>query len=162
MDIQECEEVDAETKLKDYANIHPEDNDIIENFKRENKIAIRKTEREVYRACKLLGYQINTLQVRGESSPFTTIGYGNATTWEGRLLQMKILEERLDEYQRSGVSEFPKHMMACREGINLNPEDPNYDIFKFANKVSATTIYPDYIFPENQEEHTGGSAFYMG
>ena len=40
--------------------------------------------------------------------------------------------------------------------------DPNYDLFKFANKVSAISCFPDYVFPENQEEHTGGSAFYMG
>ena len=53
-------------------------------------------------------------------------------------------------------------MMAIRKGINLNKEDPNYDLFQLANKVSAKTCYPDYIFPENQEEHTGGSAFYMG
>lgn len=162
MDLRDLSEDNAEQLVDNLSVIHPETPIINTLYPKENKIAIRKTEREVYRSCKLLSYQINTLQVRGESSPFTTIGYGNATNWEGRLIQQKILEERLDEFNRSGVQEFPKHMMAVRNGINLNPKDPNYDLFKLANKVSAISCYPDYIFPENQEEHTGGSAFYMG
>lgn len=162
MDLQDVDEDTAKCQLEDMVPVHP-DNDIIKtHLERENKVAVRKTEREVYRACKLLSYQMNTLQVRGESSPFTTIGYGNSTTWEGRLIQQKILEERWDEFHRSGVQEFPKHMMAVRKGINYFETDPNYDLFKLANKVSALSAYPDYIFPENQETHTGGSAFYMG
>jgi len=162
-DLTEEDESCAENNLSHCeGDIHPENPWVIKHFKRENEIAIKKTEREVYKACKLLSYQINTLQVRGESSPFTTIGYGNATTWEGRLLQRMILQERLDEFDKSGTQEFPKHMMVVRKGINLLQEDHNYDLFKLANKVSAKTCYPDYIFPDNQEKHTGGSAYYMG
>lgn len=160
VDNEEQAEVVLTEKLSN--DIHPENSEIVRLFSRVNEIAIRKTEKETYKACKLLSYQINTLQVRGESSPFTTIGYGNSTTWEGRLIQKSILQERLDEFERSGVQEFPKHMMAIRKGVNFNQDDPNYDLFKFANKVSAKTCYPDYIFPDNQEKHTGGSAYYMG
>lgn len=141
---------------------HPLDEVLCADFPKEVEIAIRKTKREVYRAVKLLSYQLNTLQIRGESSPFVTISYGLATTWEGRLLQKCILQERLDEFERSAVQEFPKHMMLIRKGINLEVSDINYDIFQLALKTSAKTCYPDYIFPENQELHTGGSATYMG
>lgn len=162
-DLQDISKQEALEQLKYCEGVlHPENEWVNKHLSRENKIAIRKTEKETYKACKLLSYQINTLQVRGESSPFTTIGYGNALTWEGRLLVKSLLHERLDEFNRSGVQEFPKHLMAVRKGINYNKEDKNYDLFKLANKVSAITCYPDYIFPENQELHTGGSAYYMG
>lgn len=125
-------------------------------------IAMKKTEREVYRSAKLLSYQLNTLQVRGESSPFVTITYGSSTTEFGRLIQKCILQERLDEFDKSGVQAFPKHQFITKEGINLNKQDINYDLFQLAIKTSARTCYPDYIFPDNQLKHSGGSASYMG
>ena len=164
--IDAVEDLGGEVEdLKPYTldgTYHPLDEGLCADFSKEVVIAIRKTKREVYRAAKLLSYQLNTLQIRGESSPFVTISYGKATTWEGRLLQECILQERLDEFEKSGVQEFPKHMMIIKEGINLNKGNPNYDIFQLALKTSAKTCYPDYIFPDNQELHTGGSATYMG
>jgi ribonucleoside-triphosphate reductase len=136
-----------------------EDDTVCERYE---KIALRKVEREVYRSSKLLSYQLNTLQVRGESSPFVTITYGKATSWEGKLVQRMILKERMDEFLLSGVQEFPKHQFIVREGVNFNPEDPNYDIFQQAIKTSAKTCYPDYIYPDNQVKLTGGEASYMG
>lgn len=139
-----------------------EDLSVNEVSQRVKDIALKKTRREVYRACKLLSYQLNTLQVRGESSPFVTITYGLSTTPFGRMLQECILNERLDEFDKSGVQAFPKHQFIVKEGVNLNREDINYDLFKLANKTSARTCYPDYIFPDNQLKHSGGAASYMG
>ncbi|CAM0104282.1 NrdD-like anaerobic ribonucleotide reductase larg e subunit [Vibrio phage 184E37-3b] len=145
-----------------YINDALEDLEVDEVTHKVVSIALKKTKREVYRACKLLSYQLNTLQVRGESSPFVTITYGSSTTPFGRILQQCLLEERLAEFDKSGVQAFPKHQFITRVGVNLNPEDPNYDIFKLANKTSARTCYPDYIFPDNQLKHSGGAASYMG
>lgn len=156
------EDLEIEFNSMEGMELHPDDEILKSNFPKLVSIATRHTKQEVYKACKLLSYQLNTLQVRGESSPFVTIGYGTATTWEGRLLQECILQERLDEFDKSGVQEFPKHLFSVRSGVNLNKEDTNYDIYKKAMKTSAKTCYPDYIFPENQETHTGGSAYYMG
>ncbi len=129
---------------------------------RHKAIAERKTRREVYRAAKLLGYQLNTLQVRGESSPFVTITYGKATDWAGRMIQECILQERRDEFKKSGVVEFPKHQFIVRKGVNFDKDDSNYYLLKGAIKTAAKTCYPDFVYPENQEKHTGGSASYMG
>ncbi len=142
--------------------LHPDDTALNLVFPKEVEIAKRKTEREVYRAAKLLSYQLNTLQVRGESSPFVTITYGHSTSWEGRLIQTSILQQRLDGFDQAGVEEFPKHMFNVRQGVNLNKGDSNYDIFQLAMKTSAKTCYPDYLFPDNQDLHTGGNAGYMG
>ena len=139
-----------------------EDLEVTEITPRIEKIAMRKTKRECYRAAKLLGYQLNTLQVRGESSPFVTITYGKATNWEGQLLQEMILQERWDEFHKSGVVEFPKHQFITQEGVNFNPEDVNYYLFQKAIKTSAKSCYPDFIYPRNQIAITGGAASYMG
>lgn len=163
-DVRGFDDDDIKVVEEKYSPVDPENESLVApgNYGREVEIALKRTKQEVYKACKLLSYQLNTLQVRGESSPFVTIGYGLATDWAGRMIQHCILDERVDEFNRSGVQEFPKHLFAVKKGINFNKEDPNYDIFKKAIKTSTLTCYPDYIFPENQEKHTGGSAFYMG
>lgn len=142
--------------------IHPEEVSLAQAYPKAFKSALRRTKEETYKACKLLSYQLNTLQIRGESSPFVTIGYGTATDWAGKLIQESILQERIDEFYKSGVQEFPKHLFAVRAGVNLNPDDSNYYLFKKAIEVASQTCYPDFIFPENQEYHTGGAAYYMG
>lgn len=157
-------EIDQESldDVKNKYEIGPENKELEKRFRLAYNAAIRRTKEETYRACKLLSYQLNTLQIRGESSPFVTIGYGTSTSWAGKLIQESILQERLDEFERAGVQEFPKHLFAVRKGINFNKEDPNYNLFKKAVVVASKTCYPDFIFPENQEYHTGGSAYYMG
>ena len=130
--------------------IHPEEVSLAQAYPKAFKSALRRTKEETYKACKLLSYQLNTLQIRGESSPFVTIGYGTATDWAGKLIQESILQERIDEFYKSGVQEFPKHLFAVRAGVNLNPDDSNYYLFKKAIEVASQTCYPDFIFPENQ------------
>ncbi len=152
----------VEGSYKGYLKDALDDLDVSDVNERVEGIATRKTEREVYRAAKLLSYQLNTLQVRGESSPFVTITYGSATDKFGRMIQKAVLQERLDEFDRSGVQAFPKHQFSVESGVNLEPSSLNYDIFQLALKTSAKTCYPDWIFPENQRLHTGGSAGYMG
>ena len=41
---------------------------------------------------------------------------------------------------------FPIHIFRVKEGINYNPEDPNYDLFKLACRVSAKRLFPNFSF----------------
>ena len=41
---------------------------------------------------------------------------------------------------------FPIHIFKIKEGINYNPEDPNYDLFKLACRVSAKRLFPNFSF----------------
>lgn len=41
---------------------------------------------------------------------------------------------------------FPISIFKVKEGINYNPEDPNYDLFKLAMRVSAKRLFPTYEF----------------
>lgn len=40
---------------------------------------------------------------------------------------------------------FPIHIFKLKEGINYNPDDPNYDLFKYSMKVSAKRLFPEEI-----------------
>lgn len=150
----------------DYENArfqaHPLSTSVLDDTAFIEKMAWAKTKKQMYKACRLLSYQINTLSVRGESSPFVTITYGKGTGKYERLIQQSILEERFNECSANGVQEFPKHQFNVDSKINAYPGTPNYDLFQLACKVSAMSCYPDFIFPENQLLHTGGSAGYMG
>ena len=40
---------------------------------------------------------------------------------------------------------FPIHIFKVKEGVNYNPGEPNYDLFKLACKVSRQTAVPELL-----------------
>ena len=64
---------------------------------------------------------------------------------------------------------FPIHIFKVKEGVNFNPGDPNYDLFKLACRVSAKRLFPNFSFldaPFNlqyyKEGHPETECAYMG
>lgn len=43
---------------------------------------------------------------------------------------------------------FPIQIFRVKEGINYNPGDPNYDLFKLACRVSAKRLFPNFSFQD--------------
>lgn len=41
---------------------------------------------------------------------------------------------------------FPIQIFKVKEGVSYNPQDPNYDLFKLACKVSAKRLFPNFSF----------------
>lgn len=41
---------------------------------------------------------------------------------------------------------FPVSIFRVKEGVNYNPGDPNYDLFKLAIRVSAKRLFPNFAF----------------
>ena len=41
---------------------------------------------------------------------------------------------------------FPISIFKVKEGINYNPEDPNYDLFKRSMEVSSKRLFPNFVF----------------
>ncbi|WP_415995798.1 anaerobic ribonucleoside-triphosphate reductase, partial [Gordonibacter pamelaeae] len=41
---------------------------------------------------------------------------------------------------------FPVQIFRVKEGVNYNPEDPNYDLFKLAMHCSAKRLFPNFSF----------------
>ena len=106
--------------------------------------ARKKTVKDIYDAMQTLEYQVNTMASNCSQVPFTTISFGQTTTWLGREIQKAILRVRRDGMDGQ-TAIFPKLLFFVDDGINKNPEDPNYDIKQLAMECSRKRIYPDMI-----------------
>ena len=115
-------------------------------------------------------HNLNTMHSRaGAQVPFSSINYGTDTSPEGRLVIKNILLATEAGLGNGETPIFPVHIFKVKEGINYNSEDPNYDLFKLACKVSAKRLFPNFSFldaPFNlryyKEGHPETEIAYMG
>lgn len=111
------------------------------------KVSVQETEKATYQAMEAFIHNLNTMHSRaGAQTPFSSINYGTDTTPEGRMVIRNIL---LATEAGLGFGEtpiFPIQIFKVKEGINYNPGDPNYDLFKLSFRVSAKRLFPNYAF----------------
>ena len=108
--------------------------------------ALEMTEREVYQAVEAMYHNLNTLQSRsGNQLPFTSINYGTCTLPEGRMVTKALLDVSIKGIGKlHKTSVFPCGIFQCMKGVNREPGDPNYDLFKLALRSTAQRLYPNY------------------
>ena len=133
---------------KKYLTIYGIDNDTIDKIQ---KFAVKYTDKEVenatYQAMESFIHNLNTMHSRaGAQVPFSSINYGLDTSPEGRLVMQKVLQATEDGLGNGETPIFPIQIFRVKEGINYNPEDPNYDLFKLSCKVSAKRLFPNFSF----------------
>ena len=108
--------------------------------------AMDMTEKETYQAVEGMYHNLNTLQSRsGNQLPFTSINYGTCTLPEGRMVITAILEgsiKGVGKLHKTPI--FPCGIFQCMKGVNREPGDPNYDLFRLALKSTAKRLYPNY------------------
>lgn len=111
-----------------------------------SKVALKRTEREIYQSVEGLYHNLNTLQSRsGNQLPFTSINYGTCTLPEGRMVTNALLDvsmEGLGKYHKTSI--FPCGIFQYMKGVNDKPGAPNYDLYRKALKSTAKRIYPNY------------------
>jgi len=94
--------------------------------------AMEMTEKEVHQAVEGLYHNLNTLQSRsGNQLPFTSINYGTCTLPEGRMFTKALLDvsiEGLGKLHKTSI--FPCGIFQCMKGVNREPGDPNYDLYR--------------------------------
>lgn len=109
--------------------------------------AMKKTVRDTYQAMEGLIHNLNTMHSRaGAQVPFSSINYGMDTSWEGRLAMEQLLLATEAGLGNGETPIFPIQIFRVKEGVNYNPEDPNYDLFKLAMRVSAKRLFPNFSF----------------
>ena len=110
------------------------------------KYAWTMTERETMQAVEAMYHNLNTLQSRsGNQLPFTSINYGTCTLPEGRLVTKCLIEGSIKGIGKlHKTSIFPCGIFQCMKGVNREPGDPNYDLFRLALKSTAQRLYPNY------------------
>ena len=108
--------------------------------------AMEMTERETMQAVEAMYHNLNTLQSRsGNQLPFTSINYGTCTLPEGRMVTKALIEGSIKGIGKlHKTSIFPCGIFQCMKGVNREPGDPNYDLFRLALKSTAQRLYPNY------------------
>ena len=113
------------------------------------EMAMKATKRDTYQAMEGFIHNLNTMHSRaGAQVPFSSINYGMDTSWEGRLAveQLLLAAEAGLGYGETPI--FPIQIFRVKEGVNYNPGDPNYDLFKLAIRVSAKRLFPNFAFQD--------------
>ncbi len=134
------------------------------------KEARKETDRNTYQAMEAFIHNLNTMHSRaGAQVPFSSVNFGTDTSPEGRLIIKNLLLSVEKGLGNGETAIFPILIFKVKEGINLNPEDPNYDLFKLACRVSAKRLFPNFSFldaPFNAKYYVEGrpetEATYMG
>ena len=120
-------------------------------IKKIQDFCVKYTEKEVekatYQAMEAFIHNLNTMHSRaGAQVPFSSINYGLDTSPEGRLVMKELLYATEAGLGNGETPIFPIQIFRVKDGINYNPTDPNYDIFKLSCKVSAKRLFPNFSF----------------
>lgn len=111
------------------------------------KNAEKETDRATYQAMEALIHNLNTMNSRaGAQTPFSSINYGTDTSPEGRMVIKNVLLAQEAGLGNGETPIFPIHIFKIKDGVNYNPTDPNYDLFKLACRVSAKRLFPNFSF----------------
>ncbi len=121
--------------------------------------AKQDTDRTTFQAMEALVHNLNTMHSRaGAQTPFSSINYGMDTSAEGRMVIKNILLATEEGLGSGETPIFPVQIFRVKEGINYNPGDPNYDLFKLAMRCSAKRLFPNFSFvdaPFNLQYYKG-------
>ena len=166
---QNCEYIELEKKkLMDLFNIDEKLIEKIQTFA--YKESYKETDRQTYQSMEGFIHNLNTMHSRaGAQVPFSSINFGTDTSLEGRMVSKNLLLSMEKGLGNGETAIFPILIFKVKEGINLNKEDPNYDLFKLSCRVSAKRLFPNFSFldapfnlkyykPDNPETE----ATYMG
>ena len=118
---------------------------MVQKFARDH--ALEETEKETAQAMEALVYNLNTMHSRaGAQTPFSSINYGTDISPEGRMIAKNVMIAAEAGLGNGETAIFPIHIFKVKEGISYNPEDPNYDLFRLACRVSAKRLFPNFSF----------------
>lgn len=134
------------------------------------KYAVAETEKKTFQAMESFIHNLNTMHSRaGAQVPFSSVNFGTDTSSEGRMVTRNLLLAQEAGLGNGETPIFPILIFKVKEGVNYNPEDPNYDLFKLSCKVSAKRLFPNFSFldaPFNAQYYQKGNinseATYMG
>lgn len=114
------------------------------------KKALDFTDSDTHQAMEALIHNLNTMHSRaGAQVPFSSLNYGMATSEEARMVVRNLLIATEEGLGNGETPIFPIQIFRVKEGINYNPGDPNYDLFKLACRCSAKRLFPNFSFQDS-------------
>lgn len=89
---------------------------------------------------------MNTIHSRGGNQVvFSSVNYGTDTSAEGRCVMRELLHSTYEGVGNHSTAIFPIQIWKKKRGVNYLPEDPNYDLYQLACKVSARRFFPNFL-----------------
>jgi len=105
------------------------------------------SEKEAYQAMEAFVYNLNSMHSRaGAQVPFSSVNIGTDITPQGRMVAKTLLLAYEKGLGRGENPIFPNIIFRVKDGVNLNPGDPNYDLFKLAIRVASQRLNPTFSF----------------
>ena len=155
--------------ISSFDNFYKESKEVRRIFEKAYDTALAKTDRATYQAMEAFVHNLNTMHSRaGAQVPFSSINFGTDTSPEGRMVMKNYLLSVDAGLGKNETPIFPISIFKIKEGINYNPGDPNYDLFRLSCKVSAKRLFPNFSFmdsPFNAQYYKGDyntEVCYMG
>ena len=109
--------------------------------------ALDKTDKRTYQAMEAFVHNLNTMHSRaGAQVPFSSINFGTDISSEGRMVTKNYMLAAEAGLGHGETPIFPISIFKVKDGVNYNPEDPNYDLFKLSLRVSAKRLFPNWSF----------------
>lgn len=130
-------------ELKDYLN---KNLDGLEGEPRLLQHAINRTVSRVHQAMEAFIHNMNTIHSRGGNQVvFSSINYGTDTSAEGRCIIRELLNSTYEGVGNNSTAIFPIQIWKKKRGVSYLPEDPNYDLYQMACKVTARRFFPNFV-----------------
>ncbi len=153
--------------LSTYAQLNEEKHRIVANQfiaeARRDEYIKQNVEKDINGAIQSLEYEVNTLYTSNGQTPFVTFGFGLGTDQYSVLIQRAILNTRIKGLGRDGTTAiFPKLVFCLKDGVNLKPNDPNYNVKQLALQCSIKRMYPDILNYKALSEMIGDFKVPMG
>lgn len=132
-----------DAEIKDYLS---EPLDGLEGEARYCQHAINQTVARVHQAMEAFIHNMNTIHSRGGNQVvFSSINYGTDTSAEGRCIIREILNTTYRGVGNGATAIFPIQIWKKKRGVSYLPEDPNYDLYQLACKVTARRFFPNFV-----------------
>jgi len=132
-----------DAKIDDYI-IRPLDD--LKGRERVLQHAINRTASRVHQAMEAFIHNMNTIHSRGGNQVvFSSINYGTDFSAEGRCIIRELLHSTWEGVGNGSTAIFPIQIWKKKKGVSYLPEDPNYDLYKLACKVTARRFFPNFV-----------------
>ena len=130
-------------QLKDYEK---RDLDGLTGRERVLAHAVNRTVARVHQSMEAFIHNMNTIHSRGGNQVvFSSINYGTDTSAEGRCIIRELLNSTYEGVGNGATAIFPIQIWKKKRGVSYLPDDPNYDLYQLACKVTARRFFPNFV-----------------
>lgn len=115
-------------------------------IERVKQAAMNETVRRVHQSMESFVHNMNNIHSRGGNQVvFSSVNYGTDISAEGRCVIRELLNTTYEGVGNGETAIFPIHIWKVKTGVNYLPDDPNYDLYQLACKVTARRFFPNYL-----------------